>query len=198
MTRWGLTALGAVWFCAACVGLKMVWAYDSTPGVTAAPSPVWPAASCIPRPSGRATLVMFAHPRCPCTRASVEQLTELAARCGTKLSVNVVFYKPMKSCSDWSRTDSWRSAAAIPGSLIFSDEGGVEARRFRAKTSGQTMLYDESGRLLFSGGITGSRGHSETNPGSDAIASLLLTGKADATRTPVFGCSLIGTNSRGE
>ena len=38
-------------------------------------------------------------------------------------------------------------------------------QRFGAETSGQTLLYDRDGRLLFSGGTTGSRGHDGDNAG---------------------------------
>ena len=75
------------------------------------------------------------------------------------------------------------------------DDNGVEARRFHAVTSGQTALYDIEGRLLFSGGITGSRGHSGDNAGRSAIVSLLNTGDAERTETSVFGCPLYGNRS---
>ena len=70
------------------------------------------------------------------------------------------------------------------------DEGGVEASRFGAATSGQAILYDGDGRLVFSGGITAARGHFGDNAGSQALARLLIDGMPSRPHTPVFGCAL--------
>jgi hypothetical protein len=102
----------------------------------------------------------------------------------------VLFAKPPNLPRDWEQTDLWETAAAIPGVKVMRDDDGLEARRFHAATSGQTMLYDKKGNLLFSGGITGGRGHEGDNAGRSAIVSLLTTGKADDWETPVFGCAL--------
>ena len=59
-----------------------------------------------------------------------------------------------------------------------------------ASTSGQTLLFDRDGDLIFSGGITGGRGHSGDNAGRDAIVSLVESGESTLDETPVFGCSL--------
>ena len=75
------------------------------------------------------------------------------------------------------------------------DDEGTEANRFHAATSGQTLLYDAAGSLLFSGGITGSRGHSGDNAGQTAIVSLVNSGAPRLTETSVFGCPLFDPNS---
>jgi hypothetical protein len=84
----------------------------------------------------------------------------------------------------------WRSAEAIPGVTVRADQDGNEARCFQAKTSGHVALYDVHGKLLFSGGITSSRGHSGDNAGRSAIMKLLKHEMA-VGETPVFGCSLL-------
>jgi len=71
----------------------------------------------------------------------------------------------------------------------------VEARRFGVETSGQTLLYDAGGRLIFSGGITGSRGHAGDNAGEAALVALLTSGQADRRATSVFGCPLFATGN---
>jgi hypothetical protein len=52
-------------------------------------------------------------------------------------------------------------------------------------------LYAPTGKLLFSGGITASRGHEGDNVGRSAIVSFILNGHAPVNHTPVFGCSLL-------
>jgi hypothetical protein len=60
-------------------------------------------------------------------------------------------------------------------------------------TSGQTFLYDARGTLLFSGGITGARGHAGDNAGRASIVALLNRAGAATTSTNVFGCSLFAS-----
>ena len=78
----------------------------------------------------------------------------------------------------------------LPGASIVRDDEGAEAHRFGVETSGQTLLYDRSGALVFSGGITGSRGHAGENAGELALISLLTNGRSDRRATSVFGCPL--------
>jgi hypothetical protein len=112
-----------------------------------------------------------------------------------RLTAYVLFLKPAGFSEDWEKTDLWRSAASIPGVTAMIDDQGAEADRFHAATSGQTLLYDAAGILQFSGGITGSRGHSGDNPGQTAIVSLVNSGAAERTETSVFGCPLFDPNS---
>ena len=111
-----------------------------------------------------------------------------------RVAAHALFVKPEGSSDDWEKTDLFESAADIPGVDVVVDDG-AEARRFNAATSGQAALYDAEGSLLFSGGITASRGHSGDNDGRSAIVSLLNTGAAARSETSVFGCPLFDTSS---
>jgi len=138
---------------------------------------------------------MLAHPHCPCTRASVGELASIMAHSQGRLTAYVLFLKPDGFADDWERTDLWQSASRIPGVKVMLDNNGVEGRLFHAETSGQTVLYDSQGRLLFSGGITASRGHSGDNAGLSAIVSLVNAEVPDRTETFVFGCPLFDSTS---
>lgn len=192
-----LPLLTVLWLVAVATGLGVLTSYQARAGVAATPSRDWPTVSRLHLASDRATLVMLAHPQCPCTRASVAELNTLLSRVPGKVSAYVLFMKPQKFASDWEKTALWRSAAAIPGVHVITDEDGREAQHFGAATSGQTELFDASGHLLFSGGITPGRGHEGENAGSDAIVSLLNTGKAAYHKTPVFGCALLPAHAQG-
>lgn len=194
-TRLVLPACVTLWLVVVGGGLSVLWGYENTPGAPAAAPRQWPADSRIRPAQGRATLVMLAHPHCPCTRASIGELASLMAHGQGRLTAYVLFLKPAGFSEDWEKTDLWRSAAGIPGVNPVVDEGGTEARRFHAITSGQTLLYGADGRLLFSGGITASRGHSGDNAGRSAIVSLVNTGGAERDETFVFGCPLFDENS---
>ena len=133
---------------------------------------------------------MFVHPHCPCSRASIGELNVLLASAQDRADVHVLFVRPKGFTEEWLHSDLWKSASSIPGVKVLEDKEGVEAKKFRATVSGQTLLYDGAGHLLFNGGVTASRGHYGDNTGRSAVTSFLLTGRADQDRTFVFGCSL--------
>jgi hypothetical protein len=185
-----LTAAGALWLFMVAVGVGALWSYESTPGASAAAPGLWPAASRIKPDADRATLVMLAHPHCPCTRASMNELARLMTQARGRVTAYVLFVKPAGFSDEWVQSDLWSSAAAIPGVTPVMDDGGDEAALFHAETSGQTVLYDAAGNLLFRGGITSARGHAGDNAGRTAIVSLLTSDEAEERDTPVFGCPL--------
>lgn len=182
---------GGVWVALLLVGFSILGREEFTP-VRSAPSvTIFPHDSAIQRARDQPTLLFFAHPQCPCTRASLHELDRLLAETQNKVSVVVVFTLPKGVPAGWEDGDLWQSAATMPGVRVFRDEGGRGANRFGVKGSGHVLLYDLSGALLFSGGITSSRGHEGDNPGRAAVISFILSGHALVSRTPVFGCSLL-------
>src|SRR5436190_20310672 len=194
-TRVILVLMVISWLSVVSVGLWLLWGYENTPGISAESPGQWPAASQIQLAPDQPTLVMLAHPHCPCTRATIGELASIMAHSQGRLTAYVLFVKPAGFSNKWEATDLWQSAASIPGVTAVIDDEGAEANRFHAATSGQTVLYDAGGRLLFSGGITASRGHYGDNAGQSAIVSLVNSGAADLTETSVFGCPLFDPNS---
>src|SRR5215510_7803972 len=163
-------------------GLFVVWSYDNRPGAAANPPQRWPAQSSLVSAADRPTLVFLAHPQCTCTRASLDELAEVLARTPKRPKTYVLFLRPLTVDSGWAHTDLWRRAHALPDVTVLRDDDGVEAKRFGVETSGQTLLY-AGGSLVFSGGITGSRGHAGTNAGETALISLLTRGDANQRGT---------------
>ena len=189
-------AISVLWLIVVGFGTGMLWKYSNTPNPDPTPPAHWPTATTIPRTDSRATLVMFVHPRCSCTSASMGELAILMARCQGLVNARVVFFRPRGSREDWTHSDLWRAAAIIPGVTVQADEDGREARLFHAATSGHTALYDAQGQLVFDGGITASRGHSGDNDGRDAITAL-LHGKTPArAQTTVYGCLILKPESK--
>jgi hypothetical protein len=183
-------AFAAVWIVAVVAGLSVLWAWENTPGASGDAPAQWPAGSALSRAADTPTLILFAHPQCSCTRASLAEFAEILARATARPRAYVVFLKPVGVGLDWEKTDLWRTAASLPGVSVIRDDAGLEATRFGVITSGQTMLYDESGALLFSGGITGARAHAGDNAGRASIVALLNQRTTDVSLTSVFGCAL--------
>jgi len=171
-------------------GARVLINYETTPGRIGPVAANWPTTSIVPSQPDKPTLLMFAHPHCPCTRASVGELAEIMAHAMGKVNAYVFFVKPPGAGPDWDDTDLRRSAAAIPGVTVLTDENGNEAARFGAQTSGHTVVFASNGALIFSGGITASRGHAGDNAGENAVLAALTQQPLLRARTPVFGCSL--------
>jgi hypothetical protein len=190
--------LGTTWMAALAFGARVLFKYETTPGRVGLVSSNWPSVSVIPRQSDKATLLMLAHPHCPCTRASIGELAQIMAHAVGKVNTYVLFVKPPGAGADWEDTDLRRSAADIPGVTVLTDENGTEAARFGAETSGHTLVFDRNGTLVFSGGITASRGHAGGNAGESAVLAALNQEPIQHARTSVFGCSLTKRNSAAE
>lgn len=171
-------------------GLSAVALHDATPGTQGSPPATWPAQSAIPRHPGRATLLVFAHPQCPCVRASLEELARLMASAASPPETWVVFYSPTGDVASWQDSGRWSRAASIPGVQVIADADGHETDMFGARTSGQAIVYDELGNLSFQGGITPSRGHCGDNQGRRSLQDIFSHRLPATVATPVFGCPL--------
>jgi hypothetical protein len=185
-----------LWLVAVGAGFAFLLRYKSQPVLSDGRPPAsWPATSLLARPEGRFSLLLFAHPRCACTQASISELARLMPALSDRVAAQVLVVRPPGVSDDWEDTELWRRAAAIPGVAVSRDQDGAEASGFRVAVSGTTLLYDAGGRLQFSGGITPSRGHEGDSFGRRRILDILNHGKADRTDAPVFGCYLAGEMS---
>ncbi len=189
-----LIVLTLIWTSMVGIGMSALWTYEVTPGENTTSPQTWPARSLLKHNHNRSTLLMFAHPRCPCTRASIGELSLLMTHCGERVDARVLFFNSAQFPSGWEKTDLWYSAAEIPGVAVSFDQEGYEAKNFQSTTSGYVLLYDAKGRLVFQGGITGSRGHSGENAGRDAIEAILMDKTTETKQTFVYGCSLQNRN----
>lgn len=185
----------ALWLSCAGVGLYFVWAYDNAPGVAANAPAAWPERTSLVRADDRPTLVLLAHPQCDCTRATLGELAEVLARTSQPPKTYVLFLRPTLFNAGWEQTSLWQTARSLPNVTVLRDDDGAEAKRFGAETSGQTLLYDERGKLAFSGGITGSRGHAGDNSGRASLLALINRNEVDRRGSNVFGCPLFSAGN---
>lgn len=179
-----------LWSAGIACGVAYTLVYQFTPTESAVVANHWPTASSCKLALDRPTLVMFVHPRCPCSRASLHELAILMTRFPRSLDVQLLFIKPPAVATDWTCTDLWAEAAEIPGVVQRIDDEGTEQHRFGARVSGEVFVYLPSGNLLFHGGITAGRGHEGDNAGRATLESLLLQDEHAVCVMPVFGCEL--------
>jgi hypothetical protein len=173
--------------------MAVMTAYSYTAG-EAAPAPLrWLKQDNPEQRHGRFTLLMFVHPKCPCSRASVRELERTLTACGDRVDAQVWLYRPESQPDKWAHTDLWTSVKSIPGVSMRIDPEGRDAAAFGARTSGYVLLYDAAGRLCFRGGITAGRGHEGESAGRQAIEDLVHGGRVRLTSAPVFGCGIVGS-----
>lgn len=181
----------AFWLIALFSGIVFLIHYAGIPGKNAAASQLeWPAGTALNRPKNKPVLLVFAHPRCSCSAATVGELDRLMLFLKDKVDVKVLFIQPEEKSPSWVQGSLWEKARAIPGVEVLADPNGKEIDLFAAKTSGQTLLYDTDGSLIFSGGITAARGHMGDSRGRAFIISWLDGKEKSNLITPVFGCAL--------
>jgi hypothetical protein len=184
-----------LWLASIIVGMGLLINHANKPSQAAIPPPNWPAKTTLNLDKSKPTVILFAHPKCPCTRATLGELSKFVSYTQNKAKVYVLFTKPKNFPDEWQQTDILESAKNILGVEVILDPGGEEANIFQAFTSGQTLVYDHQGKLLFSGGITSSRGHSGDNLGLSTITSIINKNKVLVENTPVFGCTLCLPNT---
>ena len=183
--------LALAWLATAGAGMKLLLDHQSRAGEPAQAPAAWPGESRLGPSPDIPRLVVFLHPRCPCSRATLSELSRLMARRRAPVDAVAVFIIPDELVASWGQTDLWREARRIPGLRVVLDPGGVESRRFGPVTSGQVLYYGAEGRLAFAGGITPGRGHAGDNAGEATVLALLEGSSTRAiAATPVFGCAL--------
>lgn len=164
--------------------------YAATPGQDADPPRLWPRDTTMVLAQNQPTMIVFLHPKCVCSRATVAEMSRIMTKGKDKVKVYVLMLLPDGLEADWARSDLWQQARDIPSVTALIDRDGHESNRFNCQTSGHILVYKPNGKLVFSGGITASRGHEGENNGRSAVEALILNKTPDTESNPVFGCPL--------
>lgn len=189
--RWRFAVMLMVWSIATVLGLTALAGYKSQPGPHVDAPEDWPVQSRFVRSPDGFTLLMFAHPYCPCTEASISELERVLAQSPRPPECRVLFVRPEGQPPGWEESPSWKRAEGIRGVKVESDVGGFETRRFGPKNSGHVLLYDRAGKLLYSGGITPLRAHEGDSQWKLFLLDRLIGKSSIPTEAPVFGCPLL-------
>jgi hypothetical protein len=188
----------SVWTLCLAGGAGYLAAHASTPGDTGRTPDRW-RPDLLPRADGRWTIVLAAHPRCPCTRATADELVAAIDGAPTPYELLVLAYRPdgpETGAGDFTATGVIRRLAALPHARIVDDPNGRLAAALGANTSGHAAVYDPDGLLRFTGGLTPTRAHVGPNTGAAALRALLRNDPPPAAVAPVYGCPLDNTAGR--
>lgn len=140
--------------------------------------------------SKRPLVLVFLHPKCPCSRATLDELSLAMAHAGDRFQFIAVFEQLGGRSDEWTKADLWNRAKAIPNLTLIVDEEGELVRSVNARTSGDTVVYSAEGVLLFHGGLTPGRDHRGRNAGRIFLESWTEQSSGEPVTSPVFGCPL--------
>lgn len=183
------TAL-VLWIATVLAGFASLTAFAARPAQTAAASKQWPSGTILKRAENKPTLVLFVHPRCGCSRATLSQLEQMLPRIQNKAQIIVDVYYPGNQREEWAHTPFIAAAQGLPGVQFHYDKDGREATLFNARASGETMFFSQDGQRKFQGGLTPLRGHVGDSIGEQAILDLAEGRTPQVDGSKVFGCQL--------
>jgi hypothetical protein len=193
-------ALGSLlWLMVTVYGVVYLKNYELQPGEQPSIYPIaQPADDAIPKSDSRAQLLFFSHPKCPCTKASLRELSRLMADTNGRMAITIIFAVPEGLDRSFADTDLKAFAEQLPGAKVIVDDNEAITRKYGAETSGFVVLYDSEGKLRFHGGITSSRGHEGDSAGKDAIYKIVMEKPNYLDNAPVYGCPLHKKDCPGE
>jgi len=128
------------WIIAVAIGLYALMAYELAPGKTGNSPDLWPQNRYIAAHPDKPTLVMFVHPHCPCTRASIGELSIVMAKCHRRVETYVLAVQPQGVEDDWVQTDLLDQAKQVPGVNVLTDVDGILAGHTTVRTMGVVPL----------------------------------------------------------
>ena len=192
--RYFLSLAFVGWLSAAVAGMAVMWTYQARPGLGADAPARWPGESTLPFDRAKQTLLVWIHPRCPCTHATVRELDRLLTHLPGDVNCRVVISQPPGCDESFLQTSLTSTVGRLSRAEVIVDRDQIEAKRFGVSTSGQVLLYDRDARLTFAGGITASRGHEGDNRGTAAIREIFRAAQSPACcqGNAVYGCDLFG------
>lgn len=184
-----LLVVYTIWLALLLIGHTIMFEYELTAGPLSNSKRIFPECTSLQLAHSSQNLILFLHPACPCSSATVDEFCQLM-RVGKKDAVGtVVFLMPDDKEGEWSLLPIMSRVRKIPNVSILQDANGALAETFGVITSGHLLIYDGRGILNFSGGITGSRGHTGDNQYFAVAKRTIINKNPDFATTPVFGCS---------
>jgi len=135
------------------------------------------------------TVLFFYHPHCPCTRASVRCLERYLVSFRSNPRIVAYAFRPLSASDSWVDSETTDKLRSLKSVEVVVDEDARTCRRYDIATSGHVLVYSGDGSLVFSGGITASRGHEGECVAADAMKNAVNGIPNSEPSWPVFGCA---------
>lgn len=189
-----LTILTLTWFAMSLGGFAYWELHERTPGLIS--EPTTEAFNRLTSPSPGLRMMLFLHPHCSCSRATLNQLASCMSERRFDSDLCVYFVRPPGARENWEVSELRSLATVIPCARVLTDVDGKIARAYGVHTSGHLIVQDSTDAIRFTGGITPGRGNGQDCAGRQAVISLFAGELAAISSTPVFGCPLFESDSR--
>ena len=190
-----ITTIVTLWLFVCAFLTAQLIAFGARPGEKAQTAKSFPQTTKLKLTKDKFTVVAFLHPQCPCSKATIGELEEFMGNHGDDSTAYALFLKPVGCNEEFARSELFEQSSRIKGVQTIVDNDGLEAKIFGSKTSGQVMVYDPRGCLVFSGGITSSRGHYGDNDGLDAVCNIVQKKEKSIECSEVYGCPLFASTT---
>ncbi len=187
--RWIIGVTTALWVAAVLIGFGVLVDSASVAGPRDDAARSWPPSSSLAH-RGNWEILVFVHPHCACTVATLRQLERAQPLFQLGNHMRTLVSVPTGADANFSQGPVTRHAHTMHETEVIVDIDANEARTFGAQTSGHVYVYDPNGQIRFCGGITASRGHEGDSDGLTAVIDLLQGNEAQTSETEVFGCLL--------
>ncbi|MDF1665399.1 MAG: hypothetical protein P1V97_26795 [Planctomycetota bacterium] len=184
------SSLIALWLAALAFGFHQLSQYEFSTARSLDATTSWPSESKLTPSTDGPTLLIFLHPHCPCSQATLSELERQQRYWPKNLRVTFVFIQVQGMSEDWVKTDLWKRSSRLSGVELTIDKDGREAYLFGASSSGEVRLFNKLGQSLFIGGVTPSRGHEGDSAPGQSLLSRLENNTHEPCEYPVFGCEL--------
>lgn len=139
---------------------------------------------------GELRVIVAIHPRCPCTRTTLNELRRLLTEATISVQCTVLIAIPEDQSSAWLASATVDAAKRLPNTQLIPDANSNRASQLGLDISGQILVIGDDAGVLFSGGITAGRSCTTDNIGSESLARLLNGNATLPLSTPTFGCRL--------
>lgn len=179
-------AITAVWILCVIAAFTVINQYSTTAGVNSGLTRI-PAGTAF-EPQDKPRLLVFLHPKCTCSKATMMELQSLLPDL-KGIDVTVLF-RNVSADKEWLSGELYESALKTKGLTVAIDDNGDEAKRFGAHTSGHTVLISTDKSIVFSGGLTPMRGHPGETEGKAFLRQWNQSRKPASLITEIFGCNI--------
>ena len=140
--------IAALWLAVVIGGAILLNLHATTPGQQGEAPARWPVASRLARSTSGATLLVFVHPYCPCSRTTLGELAAIMAACRGRVTAQVLFVAARGRESDLgSRTNCGRPPQAIPGVHAVVDTERSRGREVWRPNVGPDAALQRAGRM---------------------------------------------------
>ncbi|WP_286766000.1 MULTISPECIES: RedB [Rhodopirellula] len=176
------------------IGMTQLVSYSSQPGKVGQSVPeLLPCSLSGEEPfrgADQTTVLIFYHPHCPCTRATIRCMERMIASFASQPNIVAYAFIPSGEVDSWIESETTDKLRSFGNVSIVADHDAKASRQFDVATSGHVLVYNDA-RLSFSGGITPSRGHEGSCDSGAAFLNSINGESNQRVKWPVFGCAIV-------